>query len=662
MRYLLLILLFFPSLAFSIGGIGANCNPSTDDWGSCSIEYPSWASSVTNTVNVSGGAFSTPYSASSANTKYVLQGDVIAASTGFNVTASYVIIDLNGYTLTYNDSARGEGVAVSEWNRNHIAVVNGSIIQSTTSLGEIVSVAIYDGGSGYSVDDVLTLEKDSGSDEATVTVTGVDGAGVITGVSLAEGGLGYEISIYNRNTTTGYPGTITGGTGSGADIKITNTVSEGDIYGHFIAPVSTYSSIVGGSARSASDIFISNLYVKYYGRDVDGIVATGSSPAINETTIEDMYEFGTVKHRDQGDDAIFITGAGTIRNNTIINCRQRGIQVGNSSIVYGNNITTRGISTNAYGIFGYQRVNCTVYSNTITARGEHPIGIGFVSSGTENIEIYDNYIDAQTTALGEEYGGSYLVSPSDTFVGNSAAGFRATWGGTEINFHGNEIHIATNSNYEGTYSPTGATAYIDGRGKGLFIGVNEGETALFYNNDITVLDADGTGEALGISCASNHSDGLFVIGNTITSNLTNISIGNDYGSCDGHPLFKDNILIRQGSYSGYNTYENSYLGYYNSTARIVDSVYSGGASETDRSFPANNDGIVDIYFGTDVANVDYYSYRIHDNAGASSTLLQEDFDPAITLDYVSYGETESSVQAKVGSGKSTIGSGIMVVQ
>jgi hypothetical protein len=414
-------------------------------------------------------------------------------------------------------------------------------------------------------------------------------------------------------------------------------MSEGASSGLGNNPVGTYNSSLGAN-RSAINVHVANLYVRYGGRDVGGITFPYGNHLIEQNTVEDTYEFGTLKNRHHVIKAIDNNRGNnsTIRNNTIINARQAGISVERDTEVYGNHVGIRSISTNSGGIGGYKAQNCVVYNNTIIARGEHPLGIAFVSDGTNNIEIYSNYIDSKTTALGDEYGGSaYCFDPGDSRYpcGNYAVGFRATWGGNNIRFYNNEIHVATDSYYFGTYSPTGAPVHVNAKGRGLMVMLNAGETSSFSNNIINVLDKDGTGNAFGISVVGNESDGLFIVGNTVRSNIANLVLSDEYGWCRGYPLFAGNHLIKIDNYPRYRTISNQLGGYSDTTGRIVDNTYSGGASVDSIDFNASGGGIVSVYFGTIVDDQYRYSYRYHDNNGASSVLLREDYNPSITLDY-----------------------------
>lgn len=524
------------------GGNGATCNPSVTSWPGCALADVPIRESIKNTIHIPSGNYESPYIADVSNTEYILLGDMTADGTAITVKGNYVVINLNGYKITYNNTIPGEGVNIGDWNKHHIAIVNGSIIQGAA-------------------------------------------------------------------------------------------MSEGDQYGRGNNPVSTYNTELSGK-RSASNMHIANLYVTYGGRDVGGIIISGVDELVEQNTVEDTYEFGTLKNRHQGIDAIGSgTTIGVVRNNTVINSRQRGIQVGSNSIVYGNHITTRSIATNAYGIFGYAKQNVKVYHNTILARGEHALGIGFASDGTNNIEIYGNYIDAMTTAIGNEYGGNPACFNDATPCGHFAVGFRTTWGGNNIDFHHNEIHISTDSAYRGTYSVNGSPVVVDAKGRGLMVGIKEGEEAVFSYNTIEVLDKDGTGKAYGIACTSNYSDGLFIIGNSVTSNITHLALGDDYSNCEGYPLFQGNTFIKENDFDDYSTISNQLSGYHNTTGRIVDNIYQSGTSVESINFHPSGAGSVSVYFGAVIDGSYQYSYRLHDNSGTSTTLLREEYEPVLTLEY-----------------------------
>lgn len=623
-------ILLVHSSAFAIGGAGATCNPSTLNWGSCTLASVPFQASVPNTINIPAGHYATPYQATQANTEYFLQGDITADGVAIEVKASYVIINLNGHTITYGKTLAGEGVALATYNKNHLAVKNGTIIQSTDNIGKITSISIGSGGTGYTVGDVLTLT--GGSINATATVTAVS-SGVITGLSLTNPGKGYEVT-WSAKYPTGYRGTITGGTGSGATINVTGTISEGDYAGKGKSPVGVF---VGTTDYTGPYSFLANLYLKIYGRDMCGINMSGSDTTVEEVTVEDYYRIGTLKHRDFGEAAIRNRGdRSTIRNSTIIGARHRGIDAGKDSVAYGNNIATDTIATNGVALSALAGANVSFYSNTITARGEHPVGIMWYNDTTTpaTANIYDNDINSKTTALGVEYAaGPYAADPTATIIGNGAVGFRTTWGGHGINFHDNRIVVDAAARYEGTYSPTGAVAYVAGRGRGLMIGVDAGDTAYFQNNTITVLGEVESSLAYGIVCDYSFSDKVFFLNNTVTANITNVALGDEYGECSGFPLVQGNTLVKSGNFSNYSTFSTQSGGLNNAEARIVGNTYQGGASVDSTNFNPSGYGAVNVYFGSIINGEQKYSYRLHDNNNTSSVLLREDFDPEFSIGY-----------------------------
>ena len=540
------LLLFLPASTWSFGGEGANCNPSVEAYPVCQVEASAFESEINSTIEIPGGHYPQPFQANKANTRYVLQGDMDADGTGIVISANYLIIDLNGYTITYNNVLPGEGVTSGSYNKKYVHIKNGSIIQGAA-------------------------------------------------------------------------------------------MSEGDLYGRGNGPVSTWNSALGGR-RSIGYLHVSNLYLRYGGRDVSGIYTDGSGkPLFEQNTVEDTYEFGTLKHRHQGNSAINGGNSGfqTVRNNTIINARHRGVGLGSASgsIVSGNKISVRSIATNAAAVFTYGGDNHKIYNNIIEGIGEHPIGVMMGGGkGSVGCEVYNNEITLQVTAIGEEYAGGFAKNPDQVFMGNSASGIRVTWGGDKLDVHDNVITIKTSKDYTGTFSPTGETAKLDGGGKGLNISGYAGQSSDFYNNVITVTgDSKHT---YGVTCATNQASGLFVYGNTITSEQHNIVIGDDYGACDGYAFFAGNRLIKYGDHPNYATYANTYNwdDKYKSYARIVDNSYVNGAAEDSIKALPERSGHTDWYFGRMESGTPVFSYRLWDVGNTSAELVRVDYDPAITLD------------------------------
>jgi hypothetical protein len=379
-------------------------------------------------------------------------------------------------------------------------------------------------------------------------------------------GDGISVGSWNEKNIAVVNGTIKQGV----------AMSEGDESGTGNNPVRAHPYAV-------DKLYIADLHIIYGAKDVGGIVTTATNSVFRNNIVEDQYSHGVLKNRHQGIDALTGTG-GTSEitnniyiNNIIINCRHRGIAVGNNDTAVGNRIIVNSIATNSFGIYVYDKQNVKIFNNYITATGEHPIGIGAVAKGTDNIEIYNNTIDVQTTRLGTEYGSDPECQNHATPCGNYAVGFRTTWGGNNISFHDNEIIVRTDSSYKGTYSETAKPAVVNAKGRGLMVAVNVGESSKFFNNTITVLDKDGSGKAFGIACTGGNAGEMIFEGNTVASNILNVALGDEYGSCAGHPLFIRNTFIKVDDYRTYRTVASELGGWFEGTGRFVSNVYRGGA-------------------------------------------------------------------------------------
>lgn len=84
---------------------------------------------VAKTIHIPSGIYVTPYVVNSSNTEYILDGNIVADGTAISVAASKVVINLNGYTITYNQKEPGCGVLSADYNFSDVAIINGSIIQ-----------------------------------------------------------------------------------------------------------------------------------------------------------------------------------------------------------------------------------------------------------------------------------------------------------------------------------------------------------------------------------------------------------------------------------------------------------------------------------------------------------------------------------------------------
>ena len=613
---------------------------------------------------------------STANLGAITSVSIASATTsGFTVGDSCNLFDRFANTITsatitsVASSGVVTGVSTMPSGTGHVVGDVITIMDGITSTFTNVTVSSIDGignvtglnynpsGSSYQVGDVLTLtdgykngtSAQAGSASATATVTSIDTGGAITGLSLTTPGKGYEVTwaVGHGIGPSGYQGPVTGGHGTGAAINVTGTISEGDQYGRGSAPVTDN---FGPNGFGVANYYIANIYSKIYGRDIGGIVLGYKNPFVEQCTVEDHYHaLGSVKNRDMNEAAIATLGATpTVRNCTVVASRFKGIVHGAAANIYDNFVSTNTIATNGVAISG-DPVNSNIYNNTVHARGQHAVCYMYYatpSPSTPNIpspctaHVYNNYGDAQTTELGAEYGASYLKSPTAIVEGNGAIGFRTTWGGHGLLVENNEFHIWTFANYTGVYTPTGGTAHILSRGRGMMLGLYlPNEIATFQNNTIFVLDYDGTNPySYGISCAPNTSPGLFVLNNTITSNVVGVTFAEAYGACGAYPLFQGNKFIQVNGYANYVVYNrDDQQDYFATQVRVVDSTYSGGGSAMSYKLlnPLQSSQAMTIYFGHYDSMKGYtYSYDL-DNANATSrSVITTNYSSTITLPYI----------------------------
>ena len=183
-------------------------------------------SSITdiNTI-VLTGTTQFPHSASTKIYSFIFTDIEISNATTVTGTKTVVagISITSGVTTDYTDIVSTGGY--------YFARYYESII------GEVTSVSAGADGAGYLVDDVLTLGGGDGT--ATVKVTGIDGGGAVTSVSIVNAGNSYVVG----------PIPTFGGTGDG---NATITVSTVNFYSPYSDPV-PYGGYTIRSARSVID-------------------------------------------------------------------------------------------------------------------------------------------------------------------------------------------------------------------------------------------------------------------------------------------------------------------------------------------------------------------------------------------------------------------------
>ena len=205
--------------------------------------------------------------------------DLAAGSSGVNIS--------NGGTVTaITRTNTGTGFSTNPtWSATVPTTAGGVQSTGTTTIGFVgAATSINSGGTGYAVNDVLTIVGGTFTTAAQITVTSVS-AGVITGLSVSNAG------AYTVAPTS--PVSVTGGTGSGATFAhtglgvITLAISNAGS-GYVEQPTVTFSG-GGGSGAAAYATVGSIPTVKTLGSAMSFYTPGGEQARIIDTASPTLY-------------------------------------------------------------------------------------------------------------------------------------------------------------------------------------------------------------------------------------------------------------------------------------------------------------------------------------------------------------------------------------
>lgn len=146
----------------------------------------------------------------------------------------------DAYSLMVSNPSDASASLVSDpWRSMGITVFD-----PVGAISEIAATP-YAGGSGYTVDDVLTIAGGVGGTVKVVSVTDVMVTGEVTAVELVDAGAGYSFS---GNMAT------TGGTGTGCTISVVAVTDGGAIteYGDYLTHALIYRQVYNGASKTWS--------------------------------------------------------------------------------------------------------------------------------------------------------------------------------------------------------------------------------------------------------------------------------------------------------------------------------------------------------------------------------------------------------------------------
>lgn len=263
----------------------------------------------------------------------------------------------------------------------------------SAALGIVKTVSVNTAGSGYSVNDVLTLT--GGSNDCTVKVLTINGSGGVLTVSIVSNGTNYTVTNFN----------VTGGGGSGAKI---NVLTLFDFTGFSASDGYTYVS--GGNLNLAVDDSVAGKVIKFL---VNGLATTNEIGRFSTTGLT-VGLTGT------------LTGLVKFAGSTSTFISIQGAAVGNSSALtllpHTANIATSASTTETSNAATVVAIAALTHTHTITALAvADTFGIPTIASGSLDntytliIRIKDNGT-ARALAFNAIFRAGTIALPTTTIV------------------------------------------------------------------------------------------------------------------------------------------------------------------------------------------------------------------------------------------------------
>jgi fibronectin type 3 domain-containing protein len=568
-----------------------------------------------------------PYSLDQANTTYVLQTDVTVSGTAFIINSDHVTLDLNGHTITYDNSAPiavpnagFETGNLTGWNTSGapsakvVPSINGMWGNSMLQLSNITSTqSIISSNVKIPLANVqyaATITPKSNSADTTVTITVIDAVtGAVLGVTnSSDPSRGFSPVVTFTPTTTNpirLRITVTPAAGNTDTVDldyaaVMRSNVDGVLQGStVVCPSFTLKNgtVTQGQGNSYAS---SPLQYGAAGLVVDGVkmMASGLDTCLidatwaQNTTIKNSTLIGNLDRISNrmlllgGINLANVTGTVDVENNNISGTMDTGITFyrreadGGSVKILNNTIKINSLSTDGYGIvFENMASNFEIGYNTIV-----PVnGRGILIDNTAiNGSIHDNQVEAREKP-NLEFGATSMEA--------TALRLRS--------YNNPQKNIAIYNNTFAAYTGAGA----DWAAIGARImeqnahGENMGSNITFTNNTfkaiVTSLDPTLSSpfhsQAWALSIANvDAGTGLKFVGNTFVSNAVSINLGDNdsWSQNNSGILFVGNTIAK--STEGVSMPYNSIVaGDWNngvSDIRFIDTKYANGASASSMVF------------------------------------------------------------------------------
>ena len=399
---------------------------------------------------------------SNANTYYLLGNDVTTDTTCFTIDAQNVVLDLNEYTVTYDNEAPlivPEGdfesglvnwdttnspsasittsfpVSVEDWINEELETrvltltapdeyVLSSPIIVVPGKEYILALQVNDeeflGGQFYAEIEGVNTCTDYSGNPVGVSVSGGSQTGWYAAscrftptTNQAQVKLGTTSNLANpvyfdaiEVKPVGHYGIyFEGFADAGANSRVTNgNIVQGRGGGYYS------SGVVSGSTYSEID----NLNISTYGPVSHAVYGRNLYSHVHHNTVRCYAKRNFETHftdspaiafdlgRDLGGPPAYADGA-IIHHNVVLDA-PAGIYPPDHSETYSNNVSFTARSIHSYGIGGGRVDNFKIYDNIINTNHGTYSGSGMFFDGGKHAEIYNNYINVRESGIHEERG------------------------------------------------------------------------------------------------------------------------------------------------------------------------------------------------------------------------------------------------------------------
>ena len=334
------------------------------------------------------------------NTNGTYTAAINAAGTGFKVNETITVLgaNLGGATAANNATVTvtSVGSSVATYTNPTQSAYGGSGSSATFNViktGTTYTVAITAAGSGYAANETIKvvgtqLNGATTANDATITITTVNGSGGITGATIAGTGLaeGPVTGVSVAGTGVSFTGTITKG------MIVTGTGISGEVT---VKTVTSQNSIILDTAVSLADdvvlSFITNIKAGMFvtGTGISAVVKVASLTNQNSIVLDSaqsisdntVLTFGTF-HSTQVNKTLYFHGTGTTWSHIGTSSSTNTLKARNASFNFTQEDKTIFVDSKSYPVI-YNSVGNTVTS--LSAANSSDV------QGAENVVLFKNH-------------------------------------------------------------------------------------------------------------------------------------------------------------------------------------------------------------------------------------------------------------------------------